>query len=446
MKIARGCKGPWSGGVFAETPRAKELISNSDMSLATVLHHRSATIGTISAENAHPFEHKNASHQIIGVHNGGVSNNKFYEDGITFSVDSDWAMYQIFKLGATKGVASLEGAMTLVWYDSSDGKIRIYSNGKRPIFWNFLKDENALFFASEHQMLYWLTSRNGLELEKQMWTTSDDRIYAFDPMNVRDHTQELLPKKAIVPVKQSPLVNSFTAGRDGTRSSGWTKPDTNIAYAGVIKTYQGEHIFYDTKPVEELGLKLGEEVEFFASAKVDTAIAYNLYGELLSDDTTVVPALMVNASVELRDNLERIIDSGGQCQVRIIGASTINIRGVATKCAIVSRPIYMVVGTQEVIVNREAVSGTGLPLDVHVYKNKTKVSAKKFLEIVKSGCFICDGIVSIIDARQGLIGWSEKDQPICASCNATLNDDGATAELVLPAAKNDELPFGGREG
>jgi predicted glutamine amidotransferase len=413
-------KSVYPGPVFVTEERTQALLRMVDDSTITIGHHRSATNAIINVDTAHPFRHTDGKRSVTGVHNGFISNSKYSEDNVNFRVDSDWAYYQIFKHGSVKGVASLEGAAALVWLED-DGLLRIYSNGKRTISWNYVKDENAMVLASEHQMLYWLAERNGVELEATMWCPYDDRIYVIDPENPREMTAEKLPKKKAVAVSALPAPAPPVIGQ------GWPSTRTPSATHDVRYTFQNKGIDYTSTSAAKLGVGLGEECEFFLSRKMSTSIYYNIVGEIyiegpLGNVVDIVPAIMINTTADIKDNLDRIDKEGGQCVVRVIGTSVIDIPGVGTNqpCVIVNKPTAIIIGDASSLI----------PTDVPVYGN-TMVSVEKFNELVKDGCHSCLEAIEIKDARQRRLVWTSGDRkPICPTCAVALDTDTAVQKIM----------------
>lgn len=464
-------RAPYNGAQFAEDIKAKSLINNVDCSKATVVHHRAATFGGICTANAHPFQHASAKgeRRVIGVHNGHVSNWKVREGDESFSVDSDWAFYKIYQLGAKKAIESFEGAMSLAWMEE-DANVRLYSNGKRPLFWNYLKDENVLIATSEHEMMYWLAGRQGLTLEKTMWEPRDDKIYTFDPSNPRKFTTE-----NIVPKKETPVqlghnngVNRDFRGQhtyrphipdqsmnptNGTGTS--SNPSCSINRTSLAKTVQGKDIFYDLGDVRKQGFDVNEEVEFHFSTDIKTDVANNIFGDLMVDEGNfdlskngkirVVPAIMIAADSQLKENIKLIGELGGSCWCKVIGTSIIvDPANGESPCMIVSRPTYLKVGDDEVIMRQSFVDvqkrKEELRRDLLAQHNGLNrkhipaaggilVSTGEFFAMVQDGCEECKSPFRAYDAFKGKIVWDKDCKPYCTTC-AFMNNIGTAADAI----------------
>lgn len=116
-------------------------------------HNRSATIGSINAENAHPFHHGT----IVGAHNGtihtGLARLPTGEE-IQGQTDSEKIIFALSKGVALKDIVDkLSGAIALSWYDSKDDTYHLFRNKDRPLFYYTNPLNSAVTYASEAWML-----------------------------------------------------------------------------------------------------------------------------------------------------------------------------------------------------------------------------------------------------------------------------------------------------
>ena len=123
-----------------------------------IRHNRSATIGAITVNNAHPFKFG----RISLVHNGTLHNQgrNFPTYDKTLEVDS----MQIAKAIASvppkeaKNILELiEGDFALVWVDERDRSINMARNRGRPMHLGFNLDKSFLVFMSDQSHLNVLT-------------------------------------------------------------------------------------------------------------------------------------------------------------------------------------------------------------------------------------------------------------------------------------------------
>ena len=110
-------------------------------------HGRSATVGSIKAQNAHPFKHGN----ITMVHNGTLRNYEALKKrhNIEFEVDSEAICYLINHLGINETIKEIEGAYAMAWYNLETKKVYILRNHERPLKYLLNTKKNRLLFASE---------------------------------------------------------------------------------------------------------------------------------------------------------------------------------------------------------------------------------------------------------------------------------------------------------
>ena len=88
-------------------------------------HNRKATVGKVTRETAHPF----LNEHISLVHNGTLSGDwRSKGKGETDSM----VITEVLAKQGTKGLADLQGAMALVWYDFNTKTINFARNDQRP--------------------------------------------------------------------------------------------------------------------------------------------------------------------------------------------------------------------------------------------------------------------------------------------------------------------------
>jgi hypothetical protein len=126
---------------------------------AVIGHNRSATVGSVSTANSHPFQEG----PITLVHNGTLNTTGGLPDrgkGKGVDVDSHMITHSLATHSVEEVVKELDGAYVLVWHDSRDQSVNIIRNDRRPLHLLPLKYHDTLLMASEAEMLWWLTSRS----------------------------------------------------------------------------------------------------------------------------------------------------------------------------------------------------------------------------------------------------------------------------------------------
>jgi hypothetical protein len=128
-------------------------------------HNRAATVGSVTTDNAHPFEHG----PVTLVHNGTLRDTGPLEhQQASIEVDSSLIAYNLSLAepgDAAKVLGQLDGAYALVWTDERDDSINIVRNGQRPLHMAATRDSSTLYFMSEGAMLEMILDRNKISYD-----------------------------------------------------------------------------------------------------------------------------------------------------------------------------------------------------------------------------------------------------------------------------------------
>lgn len=128
-------------------------------------HNRKATKGVITDDNAHPFVVDN---RIVLVHNGTLYGDfkKLAGEGNEVEVDSHAIAHLIHQNGddVEKALQQLSGAYALIWFDMEKQSINFVRNSQRPLC--FMETADAIYWASEANMLEWMNKRHDLKSPK----------------------------------------------------------------------------------------------------------------------------------------------------------------------------------------------------------------------------------------------------------------------------------------
>lgn len=136
-----------SGFKFATSDGFKDKVPNG---WATIGHNRSATIGDVSVDNAHPFRFG----PISMVHNGTLRRDgmNFPSYDKTFEVDSMQIAFALSKVPVKKAqevLEAIDGDFAIVWTDTRDRSINMARNFARPMHIAFNYARTLLFFMSD---------------------------------------------------------------------------------------------------------------------------------------------------------------------------------------------------------------------------------------------------------------------------------------------------------
>lgn len=132
------------------------------MNRVIIGHNRFATQGAVNKANAHPFDFDN----VVGAHNGTLSNKHALEGGNNFTVDSQALYNHIDKHGVEDAITKCMGAWALVWWDKNAETLNFLRNSERTLYTVMSEDGKKIFWASEWEMLNLVMNRNGMKYDK----------------------------------------------------------------------------------------------------------------------------------------------------------------------------------------------------------------------------------------------------------------------------------------
>ena len=166
---------------FYSTKQYNDVIDSPAYKTGKALigHNRKATVGKVSAENAHPFV---INDEFVLVHNGSLSSHKHLGDAVVDSNAIAQYLHDKWKDDATpeekaEVLAHIGGAWALVWYDLRSNRLNIVRNSQRPLAW--AETASEFFFASEHVMLLSGLSRNNIKAERSA-DVAPYKVYSFN--------------------------------------------------------------------------------------------------------------------------------------------------------------------------------------------------------------------------------------------------------------------------
>lgn len=227
MLIVGSLRGPHSTGFFSAKGNNSEVFKlagdpftvmehkgfdrllNKDTNVL-VGHNRFATVGKINRQNAHPFDFPN----VVGVHNGTLTNKYQLPDGHQFDVDSE-ALYNGFDtIGPAQTIAKTRGAWSLVWWDKQAKTLNFLRNNERPMAYCFSEDKKTLYAASEGHMLLWILTRNGVK-HTPINVTNVNNHYSLHIKESTEFAAQPLPDPVVAELLGAPA-EVFQFGRTGT--------------------------------------------------------------------------------------------------------------------------------------------------------------------------------------------------------------------------------------
>ncbi len=152
------------------------------VNIACIAHSRAATVGSLTAEFAHPFKFKN----VTGVHNGTIFEHgrKYLHKNEEYESDSENIMASIDKWGIRKAWSHIDGAAALAFWDKREKALCLIRNAQRPLFFAFLDQEGevdegaAMVYASEPWMISGCCDRNNVK-HSTIWNPPADALFVF---------------------------------------------------------------------------------------------------------------------------------------------------------------------------------------------------------------------------------------------------------------------------
>jgi len=208
-------------------------IIRDNRNYAVVGHCRAATKGSVSVENAHPFDREN----VVGVHNGTV--NKLFKNYEKFGTDSEGIYALIDEMGVEAALNEIESfttAYALVWFDRRTNKINFIKNKERPLFFTYFYGTRSLMFASEREFLQLAAERTNMKINNGGVIKGDDPIFTLtehhlmqvDATNPAERTFSKIEIKK--PVYR---VTNYSGQHSNFWDSGWQDSTGNKSVDGL---------------------------------------------------------------------------------------------------------------------------------------------------------------------------------------------------------------------
>jgi hypothetical protein len=387
---------------------------------AVIGHNRAATVGKVTAENAHPF----SIGKITGAHNGSLRNWTELAGADTFDVDSMALFNNINIKGIEHTWKSFTGAAALTYWDEGDKTLNLIRNDERPLYIAYDITGKILYWASEAWMISIATSRNGVKLQKgedgyNLITQLEvDTLYTFDakPTSCDLLTKTKLEKK--LPSMDTGAFTTHIGFKSGTNGS--TTPVHNIYTNNKDWKNFTEKSKIPYRTLELMDMRLIER-KVGSIGPVQYVFRFTLTKDkVFFGHFDVVP--LTNKEYNNLSTIVSNIKKGGEYSMSLRGCPRLDSSTKNT-----SAPRY--VGPQSMLNLRQ--EGNVLRLGAvkkdmgvtntppHPYKdyaNKAINTIEMAFLLKQAGncCSYCNSSLFIKDAKG--IEWAGKDQPICEEC------------------------------
>ena len=342
-------------------------------------HNRWATQGEVNAENAHPFHIEN----IVGMHNGTLTQQYLLPDYREFEVDSKNIIHSLNKLGTKDTWANVGGAAALVWYDREKESLHFLRNNERSFFYCFSKDDKTLFWASEDWMLTSILSRNKIQHHKII-SSVINREYVIDINFAMANKAEKIEFNKQMHTPPYKYVSSYVSYASESPSKprhsvfGFTPTDVNEPYKS------GTEVCF--KLLDKL--PANKHCDFYGFIKGDSSIEVEVYGakdnyvsSLLSDTSWDFTG-RINTYYRKNDKAYKVTIQGNSIK-RVPKGNIIPLGGVVKKF--------------------QASSGI------------IELGEDSFKELVKDGCPYCGADDLLFNQN---IYFDQDMEPVCGMCTS----------------------------
>src|SRR3990167_5569863 len=277
----------------------------------SVGHNRTATIGGVTLEAAHPFQEG----PITLVHNGTLTETHSLGKSmreLDAANDSHAICHNLALSSVEEVISKLNGAFALVWHDSRDDSLNMIRNSLRPLHMAKAKTANTIYFASEGEMLHLLSTRLALNL---------DCIVSLKPgfwLKFKG-TELMVPEVKELPLFTHPVHRSTTVGANwgrrpivGTTTNSPTRygyPNLNSEYYSRLRGEEQEakrtrakkkgDLIPDNCQLDLCDLDMDPDMEF-NFVPIDAILcnwrksnpSYTVFGRILLDANRIVWAMV----------------------------------------------------------------------------------------------------------------------------------------------------------
>lgn len=347
-------------------------------------HNRAATRGTVTANNAHPFEQGN----IVMTHNGTLTNFYNMKGSRDFTVDSEWLCWAINEFGIDEVAEMATGAFALAYYDKSTDKFYLMTNGERTLSFAIAKDDSTMYYASEGDMLSAMCFRNDISLKDNSWLACDKGVlYEFDVNNPSEWSSRELKLKTYAP----PVTHS-------------SFPRTQKALTGKKRTFRSV--------IDSIGMHLGQSLSLAFLDSDEEKLSIDFLILKPEDAYAEHPNITVRYVCKSSEEFYFILNSADKVINAFVQAGLEDIA---------SKEVHVYIRTPKP-------SEESLPEDIYddapftnmiVGPGRILIPVGEFKALCSDGCWQCKEDISEKDAEE--VHWTTpmkgaQPEPICPKC------------------------------
>ena len=389
------------GWTFTETRRFTNVKNALSGARAAIIHNRSATMGQVTYENAHPF----TVGPVTLAHNGTLTS---VPKTALAGTDSEWICELMAgDRPATEVLSGLDGAFALAWHDSRDGTLNLARNQQRPLVYAVSTDGDVLVWASEEWMLHACFARSGWRVQQGIGPVREVPVGLIHKFGLHDN-DTLKPRVSSFTIKQpSWYGNVGSASRTyGGTTALVPKSDTAAPSNNVV--------------VLPGGLRVGQKVKFVAEeATIYQDGRATIIGPILDDTEEYVEAGTFLSTPKEWNKYKTVRDP--------IFEGTITgwrhdyygkTREESSKYLHLIVNDYRYIGTYAKYIKqmeKEAIKDAGGTIPG---PGGILLSEEQFDTLTVDGCVTCQAPVFPIDAIHDNVEWTIDQLPLCSTCAA----------------------------
>lgn len=373
-------------------------------------HNRQATKGAVNSANAHPFQHGD----ITLMHNGTLTNKYALErtfNAPTFDTDSELVCWLIDNYDLPAVIKELEGAFALTWWDSSDNTINIINNGEREF--HMAAVDSNVYWASEKMMLQWLMDRSSISKVDTKFVSPKVGSHLKFSWTMKDGMSLVKEDLELAPEKK-PTGKAATGAKStgGCKSTGVSQI---LTQKDAIEAFSADHPY---------NLELGDKIFVYLNS-VNYDYLTNRERVLLGCTLAIEPYCPVKVHYVVDDveyNPEDVY--GMEVEVKSVskvdGKYRINAQNRPAAIKVIHENDTASVKAMDDWVYNYTPPFLPAPDEaedlVVGYANRS-ITFKKFSNILKRGCCVCDATLDPeTEAVDRSVLFVSDDDVLCSGC------------------------------
>lgn len=272
-------KTQFDAATFLQT-RQYGFAKNAMLDARVILGHtRHSTVqGSISQENAHPFQWRNKENEILFTHNGHINNaHSLSHKDFHHAVDSAHVANALLHNPDIDILERMQGFYVCIWYDKQTHTVKMARNNSRDLYYVYNKAKTQIYYASEAEILKFILDREEISSEDEfheiepgellIWdleakTLADPKKVAYKEKKFTPHWQKTAQE---VGTGTFPTTSSGASGTGGSSWGGGSNVSRLGVYDPVGPARQHDTIFMDVKDFDKGFMSNGARIGYTAA-------------------------------------------------------------------------------------------------------------------------------------------------------------------------------------